>query len=225
MKVIRYPKREIWQEILARPAFETKSLERHVQSILNGVKRDGDAALRHFTKTLDRAEVEDFAVSESEFVEADARISGELKDAINHAKSNIEKFHAAQREEPKVIETTPGVFCWRKSVAIERVGLYAPGGTAPLFSTVLMLGIPAQIAGCPEIILCSPPDENGKIADVILYTAKLLGIDKVFKIGGAQAIGAMAYGTETVPNCFKIFGPGNQFVTCLLYTSPSPRDS
>jgi histidinol dehydrogenase len=136
-----------------------------------------------------------------------------LKEAINQAKSNIEKFHQAQTVEPTVIETTPGVFCWRKSVAIERVGLYAPGGSAPLFSTVLMLGIPARLAGCPEIVLCSPPNERGKIADVILYTAKLLGIEKVFKIGGAQAIGALAYGTETVPNCFKIFGPGNQFVT------------
>ena len=213
MKIIRYPKREIWKEILARPAFDTKSLERHVQSILNAVKKDGDKALRHFTKALDGAEIEDFAVSASEFAEAETGISRELKEAINQAKSNIEKFHQAQTVEPTVIETTPGVFCWRKSVAIERVGLYAPGGSAPLFSTVLMLGIPARLAGCPEIVLCSPPNERGKIADVILYTAKLLGIEKVFKIGGAQAIGALAYGTETVPNCFKIFGPGNQFVT------------
>lgn len=213
MKVIRYPRRETWQEILARPAFETKSLERHVQDILNGVKRDGDEALRFFTKTLDCAEVEDFAVSASEFAEAEVRISRRLKDAINHAKSNIETFHAAQAVKPEIIETTPGVFCWRKSVAIERVGLYVPGGSAPLFSTVLMLGIPARLAGCREIVLCSPPNEAGAIADVILYTAQLLGIEKVFKIGGAQAIGAMAYGTESVPNCFKIFGPGNQFVT------------
>jgi histidinol dehydrogenase len=214
MKVIRYPEKAVWQEILARPAFETKSLERHVQNILNFVKKDGDQAVRHFTKTLDRAEIEDFRVSENEFAEAETRISDRLKQAINHAQRNLEKFHAAQKEEPQVIETTPGVFCWRKSSAIERVGLYIPAGSAPLFSTVLMLGIPAKIAGCREIILCSPPDENGKIADVILYAARVVGIEKVFKIGGAQAIGAMAFGTESVPQVYKIFGPGNQFVTC-----------
>ncbi len=214
MKVIRYPEQAIWKEILARPAFETKSLERHVQNILNFVKRDGDEAVRHFTKTLDRAEIENFAVSDEEFADAENKVSDDLKQAINHAKSNLEKFHAAQKEEPKIIETTPGVFCWRKSVAIERVGLYIPGGSAPLFSTVLMLGVPAKIVGCREIILCSPPNEHGKIADVILYTAKLLGIEKAFKIGGAQAIGAMAFGTQTVPQTYKIFGPGNQFVTC-----------
>jgi histidinol dehydrogenase len=214
MKVIRYPEKAVWQEILARPAFETKSLEHHVQRILDFVKRDGDEAVRHYTKTLDRADVEDFAVSAAEFGAAESRVSEELKNAINHAKSNLEKFHEAQKEEVKIIETTPGVFCWRKSVAIERVGLYVPSGSAPLFSTVLMLGVPARIAGCREIVLCSPPDETGAVADAILYAAKLLGIEKVFKIGGAQAIGAMAFGTESVSRVYKIFGPGNQFVTC-----------
>lgn len=214
MQIIEYPEKAMWKEMLARPAFDTKSMERHVQNILNFVERDGDEAVRHFTKTLDRAEVENFAVSGEEFAEAASRISDELKRAIGQARENLEKFHAAQKEEPKVIETTTGVFCWRKSSAIEKVGLYAPGGTAPLFSTVLMLGVPAKLAGCREIILCSPPNEQGKIADVILYTAQLLGIEKVFKIGGAQAIGAMAFGTETVPQVYKVFGPGNQFVTC-----------
>lgn len=214
MNVIRYPKKEDWQEILARPVFETKSLERHVQNILNFVKRDGDEAVRHFTKTLDKVEIDDFAVGEEEFAEAEARVSAELKAAIQIAKANIEKFHRAQIEKPEVIETTSGVFCWRKSVAIEKVGLYIPAGSAPLFSTVLMLAVPAQIAGCREIVLCSPPNENGKINDVILYTARTCGVTKAFKIGGVQAIAAMTYGTQSVPSVYKIFGPGNQFVTC-----------
>ena len=213
MKIIRYLKKEDWQAILARPVFETKSLERHVENILNGVKKDGDEAVRHFTKVLDKVELDDFAVSEAEFAEADAHVSAELKNAIQTAKENIEKFHAAQSQKPEIIETTKGVFCWRKSVAIEKVGLYIPAGTAPLFSTVLMLVVPAKLAGCREIILCSPPDSQGKINPTILYTAKLCGATKVFKIGGVQAVGAMAYGTETVPQVYKIFGPGNQFVT------------
>jgi len=199
---------------LERPVFETKSLERHVQNILNGVKKDGDEAVRHFTKVLDSVELKDFQVSETEFDEAEKKVSDELKTAINVAKSNIEKFHRAQIEKPEVIETTPGVFCWRKSVPIQRVGLYVPAGSAPLFSTVLMLGVPAAIAGCKEIVVCSPPARNGKINDATLYAAKVCGITKVFKIGGVQAIGAMAFGTETVPKVYKIFGPGNQFVTC-----------
>lgn len=213
MKTVRYPKKEEWQKILARPAYETKSLRRQVETILESVRKNGDAAVKNLTEKLDGAQIENFLVEEAEFAVAETRISGELKAAINQAKSNIEKFHRAQTEKPKVVETMPGVFCWRKPVAIERVGLYAPGGTAPLFSTVLMLGVPAKLAGCREIVLCSPPDRSGKIADVILYTAKLLGITKVFKIGGAQAVGAMAFGTEIVPKCYKIFGPGNQFVT------------
>lgn len=214
MKTIRYPEKADWQTILARPAFETKSLDRHVQNILNFVEKDGDQAVRHFTKTLDKVEIENFLVSEGEFAEAEKNIADDLKTAINAARENIEKFHAAQTENVEIIETTPGVFCWRKSVPIERVGLYVPAGSAPLFSTVLMLGVPARIAGCREIVLCSPPNEAGKIADVILYAAQTLGIRTVFKIGGAQAVGAMAFGTETVPKVYKIFGPGNQFVTC-----------
>ncbi len=213
MKTICYPKKECWAEILARPGFETKSLERHVANILNFVKKDGDQAVRHFTKTLDLVEIADFLVSENEFAEAEKNVSQDLKDAIGNAKSNIEKFHAAQREETQTIEVIEGVFCWRKSVAIERVGLYIPAGTAPLFSTVLMLGVPAKLAGCREIVLCSPPNAEGKINDAILYAAQICRITKAFKIGGAQAVGAMAFGTETVPQVYKIFGPGNQFVT------------
>jgi len=213
MQIIRYPKKENWQEILARPVCSTKSLERHVQNILNAVKKDGDEAVRHFTKVLDKVELDDFVVGADEFAEAETRVSTELKNAIEIAKANIEKFHAAQCEKPEIIETTKDVFCWRKSVAIEKVGLYIPAGTAPLFSTVLMLAVPAKLAGCREIILCSPPDSAGKINPAILYTAKLCGVTQMFKIGGVQAVGAMAYGTETVPRVYKIFGPGNQFVT------------
>jgi len=213
MQITRYPEKSDWQTVLARPAFETKSLDRHVQNILDFVQKDGDEAVRHFTKTLDRVEIENFLVSEEEFAAAAENISAELKTAIGIARENIEKFHHAQIETGAVIETTDGVFCWRKSVAIERVGLYVPAGSAPLFSTVLMLGIPAKLAGCAEIVLCSPPNTEGKIADVILYTAQMLGISKVFKIGGVQAVGAMAFGTQTVPKVYKIFGPGNQFVT------------
>ena len=214
MQVIRYPEKKDWQEILARPAFETKSLERHVQNILNFVQKEGDEAVRHFTKTLDKVEIANFLAAPEEFVEAEKNISDELKKAMKVAVENIEKFHHAQVETRNVIETTSGVFCWRKSVPIERVGLYIPAGSAPLFSTVLMLGVPAKLAGCPEIVLCSPPNEAGKIADVILYAAQILGITKVFKIGGVQAVGAMTFGTESVPKVYKIFGPGNQFVTC-----------
>ena len=213
MKIFRYPEKQDWQKILARPVFETKSLQRHVENILNGVKKDGDAAVRHFTKVLDKVELDDFAVTEDEFAEAEAYVSAELKNAIQTARANIEKFHAAQSLKPEVIETTKGVYCWRKSVAIEKVGLYVPAGTAPLFSTVLMLAVPARLAGCREIILCSPPDSEGRINPAILYTAKLCGVTKVFKIGGAQAVGALGFGTETVPQVYKIFGPGNQFVT------------
>lgn len=199
---------------MQRPVFETRSLEEKVSAILEDVKRSGDAALRRYTKQFDESDIETFLVSDGEFAEAEKNISDELKDAIRHAKSNIEKFHAAQKESVTKIETTKGVLCWRKSVAIEKVGLYVPAGTAPLFSTVLMLGIPAMIAGCKEIVLCSPPDERGKISDAILYAANTVSINKVFKAGGVQAIGAMAFGTESIPKVHKIFGPGNQFVTC-----------
>lgn len=213
MNIIKYPQKKDWQEILARPVFDFEELKITVASVLNDIENEGNSAIRRYTKQFDKVLLEDFRVSENEFIEAESRVADELKDAINQAKSNIEKFHFAQKEIPKKIETTEGVFCWRKSVAIEKVGLYVPGGTAPLFSTVLMLAIPANIAGCDEIIMCSPPDENGKINDVILYTARACGVTKVFKIGGVQAIGAMSFGTETVPNVYKIFGPGNQFVT------------
>jgi histidinol dehydrogenase len=213
MKVIRYPKKEDWAEILQRPTIESEDLTATVSAILNEVKLSGDNALREYTSKFDGVDLGEIQVLENEFEEAEKQISIELKNAINQAKSNIEKFHLSQIEEPEKIETTEGVFCWRKSVAIEKVGLYIPAGTAPLFSTVLMLAIPAKIAGCKEIILCSPPDKNGRINDVILYTAKVCGVTKVFKVGGVQAVGAMAYGTETVPNVYKIFGPGNQYVT------------
>lgn len=214
MNVFRYPKKEAWPEILARPVFDTRQTETEVRRILDAVKNDGDAALRRFTWDFDGVEINELAVSEDEFAEAQNRLPEELKAAIQIAKSNIEKFHAAQREEISRIETTPGVLCWRKSVAIEKVGLYVPAGTAPLFSTVLMLGVPARLAGCKEIILCSPPDENGKIADAILYAASVCGITRVFKVGGSQAVAALAYGTETIPRVYKIFGPGNRYVTC-----------
>lgn len=213
MQIINYPKKETWSDILLRPSLDTKFLERTVANILQDVKVHGDEALKHCARHFDRVELDEFLVSEAEFAEAEARVALELKSAIQAAKANIEKFHRAQTEKFEVIETTKGVFCWRKSVPIERVGLYVPAGTAPLFSTVLMLVVPAKIAGCREIVLCSPPDENGKINDAILYTARLCGATKVFKIGGAQAVGAMAFGTESVPRVYKIFGPGNQFVT------------
>jgi histidinol dehydrogenase len=213
MRMIRYPKKEDWAEILQRPAFDSQDLSATVSTILQEVKANGDNALREFTKQFDGVEIAEILVTEDEFEEAAKSVPEELKQAIKHAKSNIEKFHQTQIEEPKIIETTNGVFCWRKSVAIEKVGLYIPAGTAPLFSTVLMLAIPAKIAGCKEIVLCSPPDKNGKVNAVTLWTAMLCGVTKVFKIGGVQAIGAMTFGTESVPNVHKIFGPGNQFVT------------
>ncbi len=213
MQIIKYPKRESWAQILARPSLDTKFLERTVTNILNDVRQHGDEALRHCARQFDKVELENFEVSAEEFAAAEREVSSELKAAIAIAKANIEKFHVAQIEESKIIETTDGVFCWRKSVAIEKVGLYVPAGTAPLFSTVLMLAIPAQIAGCREIIICSPCDQNARVNAVTLYAARLCGATKVFKIGGAQAIAALAFGTKQVPKVNKIFGPGNQFVT------------
>lgn len=198
---------------MSRPTLDDVFLERTVANILKDVKEHGDEALRYCARHFDKVELDDFLVSEAEFAEAEAQVSPELKEAIKVAKANIEKFHTAQTEKPQIIETTTGVFCWRKSVAIEKVGLYIPAGTAPLFSTVLMLTIPAKLAGCQEIVLCSPPAKDGKINAATLFAAKLCGATKVFKIGGAQAVGALAFGTQTVPRCYKIFGPGNQFVT------------
>lgn len=199
--------------MLKRPTIDTVFLERTVANILKDVREHGDDALRHCARHFDKVELDDFLVTEDEFIEAESLVSQELKDAIAVSKANIEKFHVVDNTERKVIETTPGVFCWKKNVAIEKVGLYVPAGSAPLSSTVLMLTIPAKLAGCREIVVTSPPNKDGKIDPTTLYAARLCGATKVFKIGGAQAIGALAYGTETVPSVYKLFGPGNQFVT------------
>jgi histidinol dehydrogenase len=214
MQIVKYPSREIWSELLKRPAFDTAALENTVAAVLKDIKLQGNAAVRKYTLQFDKVALANLEVSKAEFAEAAKLVSKELKKAIAQARQNIQKFHEAQIEKPKYIETTKGVKCWRRSVAIDKVGLYIPGGSAPLFSTLLMLGIPAKIAGCKEIVLCTPPGANGKINAAILYTARLIGIKRIFKAGGVQAIGAMAYGTETIPQVFKIFGPGNQYVTC-----------
>ncbi len=211
--VFSYPNISDWPSLLMRPVFETASLNEKVKAVLDEIKAYGDAAVRKYTALFDKVELNDFLVSETEIEEAASALDGNLKVAIETATANITKFHTAQKFETKVIETSPGVKCWQKSVAIEKVGLYIPGGTAPLFSTVLMLAIPAKIAGCKEIVLCTPPQKDGKIPAPVLFAAKLSGITKVFKIGGIQAIAAMAYGTESVPKVYKIFGPGNQYVT------------
>lgn len=213
MKVYKNPNRKNWSEILKRPTMDFSEIEGIVAQILEEVKNNGDAALRKYSEKFDKATLESFLVSEKEYEEAEKLITVDLKNAINTAYRNIQKFHSSQTQKTEIIETMPGVKCWRKSVPIQKVGLYIPGGTAPLFSTVLMLGVPAQLAGCQEIILTTPPNSEGKIHPAILYTAQLIGINKIFKIGGAQAIAAMAFGTQTVPQVFKIFGPGNQFVT------------
>ncbi|MEO6304019.1 MAG: histidinol dehydrogenase [Bacteroidia bacterium] len=214
MKILKYPTKNTWSKLLKRPRFDTASLENSVNSILSNVKQNGDLAVKKYTAQFDTVEIKTTLVFKKEFEEAEKLCSLELKNAIRLAKKNIEKFHKSQKEKVKIIETTKGVNCWRRSVGIEKIGLYIPGGSAPLFSTVLMLGIPAKLAGCKEIILCSPPNANGKLDSAILFTAKLIGITQLYKIGGVQAIAAMAYGTETVPQVYKIFGPGNQYVTC-----------
>jgi histidinol dehydrogenase len=200
--------------VIRRPSFDSASLEQTVKNILNEVRENGDEAVKKFTLQFDKMAIDDLRVSEKEINEAESFLDKNLKQSIVSAKQNIEKFHASQLKTEDAIETLPGVICWRKSVAIEKVGLYIPGGTAPLFSTVLMLGIPARLAGCDEIILCSPPDTNGKLHPAVLFSAKLVGIKKIFRIGGVQAIAAMTYGTATIPKVYKIFGPGNQYVTC-----------
>ena len=207
------PLQEQWKTILERPAFDSKSLENIVTPILLDVKLNGDAAIKKYAAKFDGIELTELKVSEEEIIAAVALVDNELKVAIDLAKNNITKFHAAQKEVITQIETTTGVVCWRKSIAIQKIGLYIPGGSAPLFSTLLMLGIPAVLAGCSEIVVCTPADKNGKINPVILYVAQLIGLKNIYKTGGAQAIGAMAYGTETVPQVYKIFGPGNQYVT------------
>ena len=213
MEIIKNPPREKWPRLLSRPSDSTFRIEARVREILAIVKTSGDAALREYSRRFDGAELEKFAVPDAEFQKAEAAVDAALKAAIQTARQNIEKFHRSQRQEVEQVETQPGVLCWRRSVAIERVGLYIPGGTAPLFSTVLMLAIPALIAGCREIVLCTPPDREGRVHPAILYTAKMLGLRKIYKVGGAQAIAAMAYATESVPRVDKIFGPGNQYVT------------
>jgi histidinol dehydrogenase len=213
MKVIKYPLRTDWPSLLQRPSFETASLNEKVKAVLDDVKANGDAAVRKYTAQFDKVEIDSLLVANDEIDAGAAQLNPELKKAIEHAAANIRKFHEAQRFETNVIETTQGVKCWQKSVGIEKVGLYIPGGTAPLFSTILMLAIPASIAGCREIVLCTPPQKNGNLPNEVLFAAQLSGITKIFKIGGIQAIGAMAYGTESVPKVYKIFGPGNQYVT------------
>ena len=206
------PKQNSWSEILKRPLFDVSELYGKVQTILDEIKADGDSALRKYTLQFDGFHLQSIQVSKSEINTAEKFVKNDLKDAIALAAKNIEVFHSAQKQEIKKIETTAGVTCWQKPVGIEKVGLYIPGGTAPLFSTVLMLAIPAKIAGCKKIILCTPPNKEGEINPAILYAAKIAGVTEIFKLGGVQAIGAMAFGTETVPKTSKIFGPGNQFV-------------
>lgn len=213
MNILINPVREEWKKITRRPTIKNEALEAICQEVFEAVEKAKDEALIEYTLKFDKVKVESFEASEKEVEEASSRISDELKKAINLAKDNIEKFHKAQVFEPKIITTSPGVECWQESRPIEKVGIYIPGGTAPLFSTVLMLAIPAKIAGCKEVVLCTPPNKDGNIADEILYAAKITGIDKIFKIGGIQAIAALSHGTESVPKVYKIFGPGNQYVT------------
>ena len=212
MKIIENPRIDTWKEILQRPAIETGALFSTVSKVLDDVRLNGDEALRRYELEFDHVSLEKLNVEDGEFYEAVNYIPEDLKKAIDVAYSNIHKFHSAQRFEEIKVETSPGVTCIQRSVPISKVGLYIPGGTAPLFSTVLMLAIPAKIAGCSEIVLCSPPDRNGKINPYILYAARIAGVTNVYKVGGAQAVAAMAYGTESVPKVDKIFGPGNQYV-------------
>ena len=213
MYLINNPDRSQWAELLKRPTLNTENLFDTVRGIINRVRAEGDAAVLALEEQFDKVKLTSLAVSAEEWQEAESLLTDELKAAIRLAKQNIETFHAAQRFEGKKVETQPGVTCWQKAVAIEKVGLYIPGGTAPLFSTVLMLAIPAKIAGCREIVLCTPPGRNGKVHPAVLFAAQVAGVDKVFKAGGVQAIASMAYGTESIPKVYKIFGPGNQYVT------------
>ena len=213
MKNIIYPKKETWFEILKRPTQTVKEIETTVNQVFEDVQKNGDTAIKKYTKKFDKVAVTSLKVTQEEISIAVEAVSSELKQAIQQAAANIEKFHRAQKTEKIYQETTPGVVCWQEKRPIEKVGLYIPGGTAPLLSTVLMLAIPAKIAGCQEIILCSPPNLEGKIANEILYTANLCGVTNIFKVGGIQAISGLTFGTTTIPKVYKIFGPGNQFVT------------
>ena len=213
MILISNPDKSQWQEILKRPVMNTENLFDTVRSVIDRVKEEGDRAVLDYEEKFDKVVLASLAVSEEEQQEAENLVSEDLKAAIRLAKQNIETFHAAQRFEGKKVQTQPGVTCWQKAVAIEKVGLYIPGGTAPLFSTVLMLAVPARIAGCKEIVLCTPPGRDGKVHPAVLFAAKVAGVNRIFKAGGIQAIAAMAYGTESVPKVYKIFGPGTQSVT------------
>ncbi len=212
MNIIKYPNRSEWTSLLERPHRDASELRETVQTVLDQIRQYGDSAVKAFEEKFDKVRLDSLAVSEAEMAEAEGLVADDLKEALKLAHANIEKFHAAQKFEGEKVETAPGVVCGEKSVAIERVGLYIPGGTAPLFSTVLMLATPAKIAGCKEIVLCTPPNREGKVNPAILMAAKIAGVNRIFKAGGVQAIGAMAYGTESVPKVSKIFGPGNQFV-------------
>ncbi len=212
MKVIRYPRRSDWDALLLRPELNVQDLRETVGKVLNDVKQRGDEAVLGYEEQFDRVCLSSLTVSKDEMVEAENMVPDDLKTAISLAAENIRTFHEAERFVTAKVETKPGVTCWQKAVPIEKVGLYIPGGTAPLFSTVLMLAIPARIAGCKEIILCTPPNREGKVNPDILYAAKMAGVSRIFKAGGVQAIGAMAYGTESIPKVYKIFGPGNQYV-------------
>lgn len=212
MNIIKYPNRSEWTSLLERPHRDASELRETVQTVLDQIRQYGDSAVKAFEEKFDKVRLDSLAVSESEMAEAEGLVADDLKEALKLAHANIEKFHAAQKFEGEKVETAPGVVCWQKSAAIEKVGLYIPGGTAPLFSTVLMLATPAKIAGCKEIVLCTPPKREGKVNPAILMAAKIAGVNRIFKAGGVQAIGAMAYGTESVPKVSKIFGPGNQFV-------------
>ena len=213
MKTIKYPNKNTWSELLKRPTQTVNDIESTVNQIFEDIQRNGDAAVSKYTKLFDGADLQSNLVTTQEIEEASSKLSTELKAAINQAKSNIEVFHKAQKTEKVSVETSVGITCWQEKRAIQKVGIYIPAGTAPLFSTVLMLAIPANIAGCKEVVLCSPPNKDGKIANEILYAAQLCGVTKIIKVGGIQAIAGLTFGTETIPQVYKIFGPGNQFVT------------
>ena len=214
MKVYEYPGRETWARLLARPTRDAADLNALVADVLAQVKKGGDEAVRMYEERFDHVRLDRLAVTPEEMEEAEGLVDTPLREALREAHRNIEKFHASQRFLARHVQVTPGVECWQQAKPIQKVGLYIPGGTAPLFSTVLMLATPARIAGCEEIVLCTPPGRDGKVHPAILYAASLAGVNRIFKIGGVQAIGAMAYGTESVPKVYKIFGPGNQFVMC-----------
>ncbi|MBQ3752754.1 MAG: histidinol dehydrogenase [Prevotella sp.] len=212
MNIIKYPARKEWASIVERPHLDVTELNQTVANVLADIRQRGDEAVKGYELKFDHVDLDTLAVSDDEMADAESKISKQLREAIELAHENIQKFHESQRFRSKKVETQPGVVCWQKSVAIEKVGLYIPGGTAPLFSTVLMLATPAKIAGCKEIVLCTPPDRQGCVNPAILVAARVAGVNRIFKIGGVQAIGAMAYGTESVPKVYKIFGPGNQYV-------------